>query len=178
MFERDAYSIRRFVEDGHSIVLSQSFAKNFGLYGERIGTLSVVAADEEEKERVLSQLKALARAMYSNPPVHGARLVAEILTDSELRTQWTAECKIMADRIIDMRAALRDNLEGLGSKRSWEHITDQIGMFCFTGLTTDEVLAMRVNDAIYCTEDGRISMAGITPTNVDHVASAIHAVTK
>jgi len=175
--ETDAYALRTFVADGHKVMLAQSFAKNFGLYGERIGTVSVVTASAEEKERVLSQLKALARPMYSNPPIYGARLVAEILSDPSLRLQWTKECKEMADRIISMRSLLREAIEGLGSNRNWQHITEQIGMFCFTGLSKDEVLRMRTDFAIYCTEDGRISMAGVTTETVPHIAKAIHTVT-
>lgn len=101
--EHDAAAIRLFVDDGHPILLGQSFAKNFGLYGERVGALSFVCADKDEKARVESQLKILVRPMYSNPPVYGARIVAEVLKDPELWAQWSAECKGMAHRIIDMR---------------------------------------------------------------------------
>nr|AIT70242.1 aspartate aminotransferase [Petalonia fascia] len=175
--EKDAWAIRRFVEDGHCIALAQSFAKNFGLYGQRIGALSVVCNDPEEAARVGSQLKIVIRAMYSNPPVHGARLVTEILSDDTLSQEWAGECKAMADRIIAMRAGLRENLEKLNSQRSWEHITDQIGMFCYTGLTQEEVLKVREDSHIYFTNDGRISMAGITSDNVEYIAASLHAVT-
>ena len=173
---RDAHAIRQFVADGHPIMLSQSYAKNFGLYGERIGALSVVCADADEKARVESQLKILVRPMYSNPPVYGARIVAEVLGDPALRAQWTAECKAMADRIIEMRAALRSQLGAAGSKREWSHITSQIGMFAFTGLTEPEVLELRSKYHIYLTNDGRISMAGVTTGNVEYLASSIAAV--
>ena len=173
---RDAHAIRQFVADGHPIMLSQSYAKNFGLYGERIGALSVVCADADEKARVESQLKILVRPMYSNPPVYGARIVAEVLGDPALRAQWTAECKAMADRIIEMRAALRLQLGAAGSKREWSHITNQIGMFAFTGLTEPEVLELRSKYHIYLTNDGRISMAGVTTGNVEYLASSIAAV--
>eukprot|EP00904_Undaria_pinnatifida_P001839 jgi/Undpi1/11656/HiC_scaffold_36.g13951.m1 len=175
--EKDAWAIRRFVDDGHCLVLAQSYAKNFGLYGERIGALSVVCNDAEEAARVGSQLKLVIRPMYSNPPVYGARLVSEILSDEVLSGEWTAECKAMADRIMAMRSSLRGHLEGLKSSRPWGHITDQIGMFCYTGLTQDEVLKVRADSHIYFTNDGRISMAGITSSNVEYVARSIHAVT-
>eukprot|EP00752_Nemacystus_decipiens_P003765 g3466.t1 len=175
--EHDAWAIRRFVADGHCIALAQSFAKNFGLYGERIGALSVVCNDAEEAARVGSQLKIVIRPMYSNPPVYGARLVTEILSDDALSKEWSGECKAMADRIMAMRAGLREHLEDLKSTRSWEHITDQIGMFCYTGLTQEEVLKIREDSHIYFTNDGRISMAGITTTNVEYVAKSIFAVT-
>ncbi|CAM9546945.1 unnamed protein product [Laminaria digitata] len=175
--EKDAWAIRRFVDDGHCLVLAQSFAKNFGLYGERIGALSVVCNDADEAARVASQLKLVIRPMYSSPPVYGARLVAEILSDEALSEEWTAECKDMADRIMAMRSSLRSHLEGLKSSRSWEHITDQIGMFCYTGLTQEEVLKIRKDSHIYFTNDGRISMAGITSSNVEYVAQSIYAIT-
>nr|AIT70215.1 aspartate aminotransferase [Desmarestia viridis] len=175
--EKDAWAIRRFVDDGHSVALAQSFAKNFGLYGERIGALSVVCNDPDEAARVSSQLKIVIRPMYSNPPVYGARLVTEILSDDALSLEWSGECKAMADRIISMRTSLQGHLEALKSTRSWDHITSQIGMFCFTGLTREEVLKIRKDSHIYFTEDGRISMAGITSSNVEYVAQSIFAVT-
>ena len=172
--EVDAYSIRKFVADGHNIILAQSFAKNFGLYGERVGTLSVVCSSSEEMERVSSQLKLLVRPMYSNPPIHGARIVAEILGNDSLRSQWIQECKGMAARIIDMRRNLRNEIEILDKgNNKWQHVTDQIGMFCFTGLTKPQVDLLKSKHAVYCTADGRISMAGITSKNVQYVAAAI-----
>ena len=98
--EIDSYPLRLFVEEGHNILLAQSFAKNFGLYGERIGTLSVITNSEHETLAVTSQLKKIARAMYSNPPIHGARIVAEILNDEILKSLWEYECKNMADRFV------------------------------------------------------------------------------
>ena len=175
--EKDAFAVRKFVEDGHNLILAQSFAKNFGLYGERIGALSVVCKDEDEAARTLSQLKILVRPMYSNPPIHGARLVAEVLKNPALRQQWSGECKAMADRIIGMRSELRGKLEGLGNPRDWQHITDQIGMFCFSGLSEEEVLKLRSDYSIYLTNNGRISMAGVGSGNVDYLANAIHDVT-
>ena len=176
--EADAWALRHFVKEGHHVALAQSYAKNFGLYGERVGALSFVCASTAEKASLESQLKALIRPMYSNPPVHGARVVAEVLGDPELKAQWFSECKLMADRIKDMRHALRSALEDdLKSSKSWAHITDQIGMFAFTGLTSDQVIKMREDYKVYCTLDGRISVAGLTPANVPFVAKAIHAVT-
>ncbi len=176
--ETDAYAIRYFASKGVPLVLAQSYAKNFGLYGQRIGTLSVVTETKEETERVESQLKAIVRPMYSNPPVHGARLVQEILSSPDLRKQWVVECKAMADRIMSMRTMLVSELKTRGSTIDWSHIVTQIGMFGFTGMTTPEVLKMRADFHIYCTEDGRISMAGVNSKNVKYVANAIHEVTK
>ena len=177
--DEDAYAVRQFVQDGHCLMLAQSFAKNFGLYGERVGALSVVCSDKEEKDRVLSQLKIIIRAMYSNPPIHGARIVKEILSDDELRSQWYQECKGMAERINGMRNRLREELEARNvGNRDWSHITDQIGMFCYSGLTQEQVSRMIENQHVYMTKDGRISMAGITPDNVSYVAESINAVLK
>lgn len=177
--DKDAAAIRMFVEDGHLVMLAQSFAKNFGLYNDRVGAISVVCADPTEKERVESQLKILVRPNYSNPPAHGARIIDTILSDAKLKPQWYKECKSMAERIISMRTMLRDNLEkDLKSAHSWKHVTDQIGMFAFLGINKDQVQKMRDVHHIYMTADGRISMAGVTKSNVKYIANAIHDVTK
>ncbi|TVY13440.1 Aspartate aminotransferase [Lachnellula arida] len=174
--DKDAYPVRLFVEQGHNPCLAQSFAKNMGLYGERAGAFSIVCADAEEKKRVDSQVKILVRPLYSNPPVHGARIAAEILNDKALNKQWLGEVKGMADRIITMRALLKKELEGLGSKHDWSHITNQIGMFAYTGLTPEQMDKLATEHSVYATKDGRISVAGITSGNVKRLAAAIHAV--
>ncbi|KAK9583164.1 aspartate transaminase aat1, variant 2 [Aspergillus fumigatus] len=145
--DRDAFAPRHFVKEGHNIALCQSFAKNMGLYGERVGAFSLVCESAEEKKRVDSQIKILIRPFYSNPPVHGARIASTIMNDPELNQQWLGEVKGMADRIIEMRALLKKNLEDLGSKHDWSHITSQIGMFAYTGLKPEqmEVLAKEVS---------------------------------
>ena len=136
---KDAFALRHFIKEGLRPVLAQSFAKNMGLYGERVGAFSVVCESAEEKKRVDSQIKILVRPLYSNPPVHGARIASEILNDPSLNKQWLGEVKGMADRIITMRALLKENLEKLGSKHAWSHITSQIGMFAYTGLTAEQM---------------------------------------
>lgn len=108
--DRDAFAVRLFLRDGHQIALAQSYAKNMGLYGERAGAFSIVSASKEEAERVLSQVKIIIRPMYSNPPIHGARLVTEILSSPDLRNEWLGDVKQMADRIISVRATLRSHL--------------------------------------------------------------------
>jgi len=175
---KDAYPVRLFIKEGHNIAFAQSFAKNFGLYGERIGALSFVAKDPTEAEALESQLKILIRPMYSNPPSYGARLVSNIWNDPELRALWHKEVKVMADRIITMRTTLVNNLQKLGSKKDWSHITKQIGMFCFTGLAPEQVDRITKDYHIYLTRNGRISIAGITSKNVEHLAKGIHEVTK
>lgn len=170
---KDAFALRHFVAQGHNVCLAQSFAKNMGLYGERVGAFSIVCDSAEEKKRVDSQLKILVRPMYSNPPIHGARIAAQILNTPALYDQWLAEVKGMADRIITMRALLKENLEKLGSKHDWSHITSQIGMFAYTGLTPEQMEQLAKSHSVYATKDGRISVAGITSENVGRLAEAI-----
>uniref|UniRef100_A0A8C8G2N3 Aspartate aminotransferase n=1 Tax=Oncorhynchus tshawytscha TaxID=74940 RepID=A0A8C8G2N3_ONCTS len=176
--DRDAWAVRYFIEQGHNIVLSQSFAKNMGLYGERVGGFTVVCKDAEEAKRVESQLKILIRPIYSNPPMNGARIAATILNTPDLYKEWLGEVHGMANRIITMRELLVANLKKEGSTRNWKHVIDQIGMFCFTGLKPEQVERLTKEFSIYMTKDGRISMAGVTSGNVGYLAQGIHAVTK
>jgi aspartate aminotransferase len=176
--DRDAAALRIFVQDGHQVALAQSFAKNMGLYGERVGAFTLVCESPEENERVMSQLKIVIRPCYSNPPVGGARIASTILNSQELYQNWLGDIKSMANRIISVRQQLRDGLAKAGSTRDWQHITDQIGMFCFTGLKPEQVERIIKDYSVYLTKDGRISMAGVTSKNVEYVAQAMHAVTK
>ncbi|XP_014218317.1 aspartate aminotransferase, mitochondrial [Copidosoma floridanum] len=175
---KDSLAVRLFIDEGHHVALAQSFAKNMGLYGERVGAFTLVNASKEEAAKTLSQIKILIRPMYSNPPIHGARIVSEILGNAELKKQWLIDVKGMADRIISVRTKLKDHLKKNGSTRDWSHITDQIGMFCFTGLKAPEVERLTKEFSIYLTKDGRISMAGVTSNNVEYLAHGIHEVTK
>ncbi|XP_025831489.1 aspartate aminotransferase, mitochondrial [Agrilus planipennis] len=175
---RDAQAVRLFLKEGHQIVLAQSYAKNMGLYGERAGAFSVITDDKEEAAKIMSQIKIIIRPMYSNPPINGARIVNEILSDPSLKKDWLGEVKGMADRIISVRQKLRQNLEKEGSTHNWQHVTDQIGMFCFTGMKPEQVERLTKEFSIYLTKDGRISMAGVTSRNVDYLAHAMHQVTK
>ncbi|KAI1761603.1 aspartate aminotransferase [Hypoxylon sp. FL1150] len=174
--DKDAFAVRYFVEQGHNICLAQSFAKNMGLYGERVGAFSILASDAEEKKRIDSQVKILIRPLYSNPPLHGARIAAEILNTPNLNQQWLGEVKDMAERIITMRALLKQNLEKLGSAHDWSHITSQIGMFAYTGLDAPAMEKLAKEYSVYATKDGRISVAGITSGNVGRLAEAIYKV--
>jgi len=176
--DQDAFAVRHFISEGHNIALSQSFSKNMGLYGERVGAFSIICESPEEAARVMSQVKIVIRPLYSNPPIHGARVADAVLNTPELNSQWLGEVKGMADRIITMRQRLKDGLAREGSSHNWEHITDQIGMFCFTGLKPAQVEAITKDFSVYLTKDGRISVAGVSSGNVDYLAHAIHAVTK
>jgi len=173
--DADAYSVRLFVGDGGECFIAQSYAKNMGLYGERVGALSIVCRSATVATRVESQLKLVIRPMYSSPPIHGALIVATILSDRNLNYNWTVELKNMADRIISMRHQLYDALKARGTPGDWSHIIKQIGMFTFTGLDKDQVAFMTAEYHIYLTSDGRISMAGLSSKTVPHLADAIHA---
>ncbi|KXN70529.1 aspartate aminotransferase [Conidiobolus coronatus NRRL 28638] len=175
---KDAYALRYFVEQGHSVALSQSFAKNMGMYGERIGQFSILCKDAKEKAAVESQIKIIVRPLYSNPPLNGARIVSHVLNTPQLYDLWLQEVKLMADRIITMRTDLKGHLNKLGSVHNWDHITNQIGMFCYSGLKADQVEKLMKEHHIYLTKDGRISMAGISSHNVEYLAQAIHQVSK
>ncbi|KKA26107.1 hypothetical protein TD95_003124 [Thielaviopsis punctulata] len=176
---RDAWAVSHFIEQGFDLIVAQSFAKNFGLYGERAGCFHTVAspasfaADSAVATRVASQLAILQRSEISNPPLYGARIVALILGDEALTAEWKENLRTMSGRIIAMRAALRKKLEELKTPGSWNHITDQIGMFSFTGLTLEQVLHIREKSHIYMTNNGRASMAGLNSRNVEYVALAI-----
>lgn len=175
--DQDACAVRSFLSDGHQIALAQSFSKNMGLYGERVGLFSLTTLNKDEADRIVSQLKIIVRGMYSNPPIHGARIVSEILSNPQLMNQWLVEVKGMADRIISVRYQLKDLLGKEGSIKNWDHITNQIGMFCYTGLSKDQVKKLIDQHSVYLTNDGRISMAGVTSKNVGYLASAMHKVT-
>lgn len=176
--EEDAYSLRLFAQHTDRVMLSQSFAKNFGLYGERVGCISVVCGDEGEMNKVTSRVKGIARPMYSNPPIHGARIVDIVLNDPALTASWHQDLLDMSGRIKDMRAGLVGKLKEHGSTHDWSHVTSQIGMFAYTGLSTDQVEQLKANYHIYMTSDGRISIAGLNTHNLDYIAEAFHNVSK
>ncbi|KAF3447987.1 hypothetical protein FNV43_RR08694 [Rhamnella rubrinervis] len=159
----DAKAIRIFLEDGHVIGCAQSYAKNMGLYGHRVGCLSVLCSDSTQAVAIKSQLQQIARAMYSSPPVHGVLLVSTILSDPDIKSLWVREVQVMANRIRRKRAALRDSLEKLGSPINWEHVTNQVGMFCFSGLTPDHIDQLAREFHVYMTHDSRISSVISTP---------------
>jgi len=172
--DTDAWSVRYFVDLGFELFCSQSFSKNFGLYNERAGNLTVVLKDAKSVANFKSQMTLIIRAMYSNPPAHGCRIVDMVMKDPAMYQEWRECIKIMANRIIAMRAGLRARLEKLGTPGKWDHITTQIGMFSYTGLNPTQVDFMVQEKHIYLLRSGRISMCGVTPGNIEYVASSIH----
>ncbi len=174
----DAWAVRYFVNRGLELLVCQSFAKNFGLYGQRVGALHVVFADSATKKAAATQLELLQRAEISNPPAYGARIVSRILTNAELFSEWERDLLTMANRINDMRIALRKHLEQLGTPGTWDHITSQIGMFSFTGLQSYQVERLVEEFHVYLSKNGRISMAGLNESNVEYVAKSIDAVVR
>jgi aspartate aminotransferase len=172
--DNDAWAVRYFVDQNFELLCCQSFAKNFGLYNERVGNLTIVCSDKEALTRALSQITLLIRGMYSNPPNHGARVVATALNDKDLFDEWKGCIRTMADRIKLMRSGLKDRLVALGTPGNWDHVTNQIGMFSYTGLTAEQAEYMRSQYHIYLLRSGRINICGLTTTNLDYVANAIH----
>ncbi|KIW32762.1 uncharacterized protein PV07_04286 [Cladophialophora immunda] len=179
---QDNFSIRYFVEQGFELVIAQSFAKNFGLYGERAGAFHFVAAPganaQDVAKRVSSQLAILQRSEISNPPAYGARIASLILNDPQLFKEWEHDLRTMSGRIIEMRKSLKAELDRLGTPGTWDHITSQIGMFSFTGISEKQVLAIREKWHVYMTKNGRISMAGLNTGNVHYFAEALDDVVR
>lgn len=176
--EEDGATVRKFAERVPSFFVSTSFSKSLSLYGERVGALSIVCADAEEARRVLSQVKIVIRTNYSNPPTHGAQLAATVLSDADLRAQWVAELGEMRDRIKAMRGALVDGLKAAGVEGDFSYITDQVGMFSFSGLTKDQMVRLRNEFGVYGTDTGRICVAALNDDNVGYVSESIAAVLK
>jgi aspartate aminotransferase len=174
----DAKAFRHFVDQGHLTIVAQSFAKNMGMYGERVGALNIVCGNESEAVAVDSQLKIAIRANYSTPPLFGARIVDMVLSRPELKQQWFKDVKEMADRIAWCRKTLVEKLSEVGSKKDWSHISSQIGMFAYSGINPQQVDRLRKEYSVYMNKDGRMSIAGINSGNVEYLARAIHDVTK
>ena len=156
--------------------VSSSFSKNFSLYGERVGALSIITASKEEAARVGSQVKRVIRTNYSNPPTHGGAIVAAVLGSQELRAIWEEELAGMKNRIRDMRSNLADALKAEGVSKDFSFIAKQRGMFSFTGLTKEQVERLQAEFGIYAVSSGRINVAALNAKNLPMVAKAIAAV--
>ncbi|XP_067008255.2 aspartate aminotransferase, cytoplasmic [Anabrus simplex] len=172
--ENDAWTVRYFVERGFELFCAQSFAKNFGLYNERIGNLTIVLNDPSVITNLENHMMILIRGLYCSPPNHGMRIVERILNNPQLFQEWQENIRTMANRVLTVRKALRERLEKLSTPGSWEHITQQIGMFSFTGLTPHQVEFMVKERHIYMLKNGRINMCALNSRNLDYVAQAMH----
>ncbi len=155
------------------LLIASSFSKNFGLYNERVGALTLVAEDADAAAAALSQLKLCIRANYSNPPAHGAAIVATIWNDPELRAEWEGEVKAMRERINEMRSLFVEMLADKGVRSDFSYIARQRGMFSFSGLTPEQVATLRQRYSIYVIDSGRINVAGMTADNMDRLCQAI-----
>jgi aspartate aminotransferase len=179
---RDSFPIRYFAEQGIEMFVAQSFSKNLGLYGQRTGCLHFVAAPgadaKETATRVASQLAALHRVEISTPAVYGAKIASLVLNNEELFEKWGEDLETMSGRIASMRALLRKGLEDRHTPGDWSHITTQIGMFAYTGLTVEQVNLLRSRWHVYMLPSGRMSVSGLNEGNVDYVASAIDDVVR
>jgi aromatic-amino-acid transaminase len=176
--EADGAVVRSFAATPGPLLISNSFSKSFSLYGERIGALTVVTADNDEAARVLSQLKRAIRANYSNPPTHGGQIVAMVLKAPELRALWEAELAAMRDRIKLMRATLVERLHERIPDSDFSFMLRQRGMFSYSGLTEKQVLRLRNEFAIYVLDTGRICVAALNSRNMDAVTAAIATVVR
>jgi len=173
---QDGAVVQKFVDSGMDFFVATSFSKSFSLYGERVGALSVLCSSAEDATRVLSQLKIMIRTNYSNPPTHGAQVVATVLGTPALRAQWEEELAGMRTRIKQMRHALADKLKAAGAKQDFGFIVDQVGMFSYSGLTKPQMERLRNEFGVYGVDSGRICVAALNAKNIDYVAKSIAAV--
>lgn len=174
--DEDAYAIRAIASAGLPALVSNSFSKIFSLYGERVGGLSVVCEDAEIAARVLGQLKATVRRIYSSPPCFGAQVVATVLGDEVLKASWLAEVDAMRNRIISMRQTLVKELKAEMPDRNFDYLLQQRGMFSYTGLSEEQVERLRDEFGVYLIASGRMCVAGLNASNVHRVAKAFAAV--
>jgi aromatic-amino-acid transaminase len=176
--EKDAWAVRLFAAELPELLITSSCSKNFGLYRERTGALIVCADSNEKLLHVRSQLSATARNLWSNPPDHGAAVVAEILGDPQLKAMWAEEVEEMRSRIAQLRRGLVDALGPFGLGERFAHIGVQRGMFSYTGMSDDQVARLRKDHSVYMVAAGRANVAGIDATRLDDLAAAFAAVCK
>ncbi|OON62029.1 aromatic amino acid aminotransferase [Massilia sp. KIM] len=168
----DGAVVRRFADTGMPLLVSNSFSKSFSLYGERVGALSIVATSAEEAARVMSQVKRVVRTNYSNPPTHGGKVVATVLSTPELRQLWEEELAAMRVRIREMRGAMVEKLKAKAPGHDFEFVRQQVGMFSYSGLTKEQVGKLR-EQSIYAVDTGRICVAALNSKNIDRVVDAV-----
>ncbi|MFT5112503.1 MAG: aspartate/tyrosine/aromatic aminotransferase [Parasphingorhabdus sp.] len=174
----DRAGLLALLESNVAAFICSSFSKNFGLYNERIGAITFIGETADEANKAFSHIKVAIRSNYSNPPAHGGGVVAEILTDPELRADWESELTDMRNRIFKMRVGLADGLASRGVDRDYSFIKQQKGMFSFAGITPAQVDRMREVHHVYAVGSGRINVGGITPADMDTLCDAIADVLK
>ncbi|KAL7053251.1 hypothetical protein AAHC03_025547 [Spirometra sp. Aus1] len=170
----DAWPIRMFLERGFEFFAAQSFSKNFGLYNDRVGNLVFVTKSTDLTANTKSQLLLLARYCWSNPPSHGATIVAKVLNDPQLYAEWKSNLREMSDRIIRTRQIFYEKLTAMRTPGNWGNIIKQRGMFSYTGLSREQTKILREKFHVYMTEDGRMNMCGLNESNIDYVVNAFH----
>lgn len=171
--DEDAFAIRAMVQAGLTFFVASSFSKNFSYYAERCGSLSVVCQSADEAQRVLGQLQAVVRRIYSNPPSHGGQAIASVLADPELFAEWQAEVECMRDRIATMRRLAHERLQEIAPNYDSSYFVKQRGMFCYTGLNLAQLEALRRDHAVYIIDSGRISMPGLNQDNLEYFVQAL-----
>lgn len=174
--EEDAQPIRQFVGGGGEAIICNSFSKNFGLYGERVGGITAVSQSANAAQAMQSQIKSTIRTMYSNPPIHGGAIVQTVLGDAHLRQTWEEELTEIRERIVALRAQFVAKMSALVSAKDFEYINRQRGMFSYSGLNKDQAEALRNDHSIYILGSGRINIAGMNDDNMDGLCKAIASV--
>jgi aromatic-amino-acid transaminase len=174
--DADAHAVRMFAESMAPVFVANSFSKTFSLYGERVGGLSVVTQDSDEAARILSQIKRVIRTNYSNPPTHGGQIVTTVLNDEQLRALWVSELETMRDRIRDMRQSLAQSIRQRLPLVDFSFVTQQRGMFSYSGLSKEQVRRLREEFSVYAIDSGRICIAALNSHNIDYVADAVASV--
>jgi len=172
----DAVGLRAFAQPGCELIVCSSFSKNFSLYNERVGGLTIVAKDADGADIAMSRMKLAIRKNYSNPPAHGGKIVTTVLNDGELRSEWERELAQMRDRINHMRKLFVETMHAQGVDRDFSFIQTQAGMFSFSGLTKEQVEELRDKHSIYIVGSGRINVAGMTTENMEPLCKAIASV--
>ncbi|OCG42767.1 amino acid aminotransferase [Gilliamella sp. Bif1-4] len=171
--EEDVYGLRLFANNHPELLIASSYSKNFGLYNERVGAFTLIAANAEIADRAFSQVKTIIRANYSNPPAHGAKIVSYILNNEELKEEWIDELTGMRQRIHRMRQLFVKTLQDKGANQDFSFIAKQNGMFSFSGLNEEQVLKLRNDYGIYIVNSGRINVAGMTLDNMSRLCESI-----
>lgn len=174
--ESDAFPIRHFVESGGEALICNSFSKNFGLYAERVGGITAVTHDADSAAAMLSQIKLTIRTMYSNPPLHGGKIVETVLGDAGLRSKWESELAEIRNRILELRTQLVNTMQDLAPSHDFQYINKQRGMFSYSGIQPEQVKRLREEHSIYILGSGRINVAGINGSNIQRLCTAIASV--